>query len=112
MEGEKSFSCRKNAPNSTVPMTKREKRHAHVHTHPHTPHSMHTNRLFPSLSPSTSHGDIHGHRPLRMVSVSPRGHDTGGPAHWQLLLGEEEQKLCRRGRALGIAQPSNQWEAK
>lgn len=45
-----------------------------------------------------------------MVLVSPRRHDTGGPAHWQLLLGEEEQRLCRGGGALGIAQPSNQWE--
>lgn len=71
-------------------MTERKKKHARVHTHPHTPHSMHTDRLFPSLSPSASQTLL---RPLKMVSVSPCGHDTGGPAHWQLLLGEEEQKL-------------------
>lgn len=46
----------KNALNSTVPMTKKKKKKGmHVCTHIHTPHPMHTDGLFQSWSPSTSH---------------------------------------------------------
>lgn len=83
-----SVSCRK-CPEFNCPHD-RKKKSMHACTHIHT-----------HLTPCTQTGSSQASaplpptlpRPLKMASVSPHGYNTGGPAHWQLLLGEEEQKL-------------------
>lgn len=87
-------------------MTKRKKACTRAHTSTHTSFHAHTQTL-PKPEPLCCPHWTQAPKDGVGLTLWAR---HWWPAHWQLLLGEEEQRLCGGGDALGTAQPSNQWE--